>query len=211
MKIRRTLWRTMQSFGWHKAEHDNHLRGRTYHVALRRFPWWDWGHPTMIATGTCVGGNYQPPHPSSLWYRFEGRNLRVLHSYAEYRKAVEGAEDDWHWIGCNQDGELTLGYYESGGFYGLSQSEQRLLLRYMLRWRLADWFGLRSWLYCKALHSAVHQRIPFRCQATPPKGSGGYDHWHCQEPKRHAGPHRFNNYEWDGRHNVKFAPKDGAP
>jgi hypothetical protein len=66
---------------------------------------------------------------------------------------------------------------------------------------------LRSWLYTQGLHAAVHTKKPFACQAAPPRGSGGYSHWHCGLKRRHAGPHRYNNYEWDPtKPSVEYAP-----
>lgn len=78
----------------------------------------------------------------------------------------------------------------------VTMSDAALLRRYLRMWHRLDWYGLRSWLYAQALHSAVHERKPFSCQAVPPRGTGGYDHWHCQLRRRHDGMHRFNNYVW---------------
>lgn len=67
--------------------------------------------------------------------------------------------------------------------------------------------GVRRWIYLKALHAAVERKIPFTCQVTPDRNSGGYTHWHCQLKKRHEGKHRFGNYTWIGRDfQVEYEP-----
>ncbi len=72
-----------------------------------------------------------------------------------------------------------------------------------------EWFGVRRWLYFKALHAHVERKIPFTCQVTPDRGSGGYDHWHCQLKRRHEGKHRFNMYTWIGSgFGVEHEPAD---
>ena len=77
-------------------------------------------------------------------------------------------------------------------------------MRLFLRWYLwehktkAQWFGLRRWVYYKALHWAVNAHSPFACGVVPEKGSGGYSHWHCDQRKLHRGPHRYRNYIWPG-------------
>jgi hypothetical protein len=45
-----------------------------------------------------------------------------------------------------------------------------------------------------------------RGQVTPARGSGGYDHWHCQLKRRHEGKHR---YTWIGSgFGVEHEPAD---
>jgi hypothetical protein len=138
--------------------------------------------------------------------------LHVVKSYSEFMAETEGlhtesdAHYEWRAICVNQDDELYLGrQYWGGTFHGLSFAEMRLLARWLVRWRIADWFGLRSWVYSLALNAAVHDRRPGSCQQVPPKGSGGYDHWHCQRRKGHAGPHGFRNYTWDHSGRVEHA------
>jgi hypothetical protein len=192
---RRYLWRLLQRIGWRDAG-DHTIRYRVYRLALERHPWWDWGHRVMVLTGTPMGGNFQEPSPPTLWYRWDAQQLVLTKSYKEYRAATESmTENDWKWIGLDQDHELRLGYYQSGNFYGLPRAEQRLLFWWLVRWRFRDWFGLRTWLYFKGLHAAVNRKVPFTCQAVPPKG-GGYSHWHCHLKRKHVGMHRFNNYVW---------------
>lgn len=68
-------------------------------------------------------------------------------------------------------------------------------------------FGLRRWVYYKALHAAVDRKIPFTCQQVPPPNSGGYSHWHCELKRKHTGDHRRGAYTWStGR--VQHSPID---
>lgn len=207
--------KVMRRFGWYKSEHDNRITGRLYHLALRPCPWWDWGHRVMILVGTCVGGNYDEPEPATWFYR-KGEPKRmwrtgyprhplstfeVITDYSTFRERTAGLNEDemyeWQAIGLNQDGELILGHrYWGGNFYGLNRWDQALLRKYLRRWHRKNWWGLRSWLYSQALHAAVHRRKPFTCQAVPPRGSGGYDHWYCTLKRKHDGLHQFNTYKW---------------
>lgn len=205
----------MRRLGWYSSKHDNWITGRLYHMAVRRGRWWDWGHPVMILTGTCVGGNYDEPHPTTWYYRrndsrpmwrtkyprYLRRSFTVVKDYETFRSLTKGLNEDemypWQAINLSQDGELQLGHqYWGGGFYGMRRDEWWLLRKYLRSARRRDWWGLRSWLYSQALHSAVHQRKPFACHAIPDPRSGGYDHWHCQKRRGHDGAHRFNRMEW---------------
>lgn len=211
---RQRLSRLTFKLGWHRAKHDDWITGRIHHLILRRSHWYDWSHKVMILVGTNVGGNYNSPEPKTWWYRLGPpthmwrtkyprhplSTYQVVTDYSEFCKLTEGLNEDemykWQAFCVNQDGELILGHrYWGGNFYGLTMNDAALLRRYLRMWRRLDWFGLRSWLYAQALHSAVHERKPFSCAAVPPRGSGGY-HWHCQLRKRHDGMHRFNNYVW---------------
>ena len=214
--IRRRLQRIMRARGWDRAEMDNRVRGRIFHLVLRdRWPWWDWGHPLMIVVGHCVGGNYGEPEPPTWYYRIDTAakrmwrtgyprpRLHVVRSYREFMAETEGIPVDsdehypWRAICVGQDNGLHLGrQYWGGGFYGLTYVEMRLLVRWLIRWEFQNWFGIRSWIYSQALHAAVHQRKPFTCQEVPPKGQGGYSHWHCQLKRGHDGFHSFNAYQW---------------
>lgn len=212
---RRRLSRLTFKLGWHKAKHDNWITGRIHHLILRREHWYNWGHKVMTLVGTCVGGNYNSPEPKTWWYRLgPPRHMwrtkyprhplstyQVVTDYSEFCKLTEGLNEDemykWQAFCINQDGELILGHrFWGGNFYGLTKADAALLRRYLRMWHRLDWYGLRSWIYAQALHAAVHERKPFSCQAVPPRGSGGYDHWHCQMRRRHDGMHRFNNYVW---------------
>ena len=76
----------------------------------------------------------------------------------------------------------------------------------------AQWFGVRPWVYYKALRWAVGAHSPFACGCVPDKGSGGYSHWHCDLRKRHGGPHRYRSYTWGGPGaKVQFAPLVTTP
>lgn len=213
--IPRRAWRVTRKLGWHATKHDNRITGRIHHLLLRRSPWWDWGHRAMILVGTNVGGNYDEPSPPTWFYR-QGEPARmwrtkyprhplstyeVITDYATFRERTEGNNEDemyqWQAIYVNSDGELSLGHrYWGGSFYGMTKADVALLRRYLRRWHRSDWWGLRSWIYSQALHAAVHRRVPFTCQATPPPNTGGYSHWYCQLKRGHDGFHRLNNYVW---------------
>lgn len=201
---------------WHGRNYYGTWRDRVLSLLRDRHPWWDWGHRLMILTGDDFGGNWQAPEPETWWYRL-GPPTRMRRTgyprhplstfevikgdYDEYRRRTDGLTEDelyeWRAIAVNQDGELILGHRWWGKpFYGLTHWEVRLLRKYLRAWHRHDWFGLRSWLYSHALHAAVHTKKPFACNEVPPRGAGGYDHWHCQLPRRHDGLHRFRNMVW---------------
>jgi hypothetical protein len=210
--LRSRLSRITRRLGWNRAKHDDWITGRVHHLLIDHHPWWDWGHPLMTLVGSSWGGNYQEPKPSTWWYcnaphvkqRFTGfprRRLDVVTEYDEFKRRTEGLNEDqlyeWKAINWSQDGELQLGHrYWGGAFYGLDYAEQRLVARYLRRWRRKDWYGFRTWLYQQGLHAAVYQRKPFSCGQPPPKGGRGYPHWLCQERRGHGGLHRFNSHRW---------------
>lgn len=49
-------------------------------------------------------------------------------------------------------------------------------------------------------------RYPFwrRCTSRPPKDSGGYNHWRCEDIKGHKDWHIFRMYEWDDSGSVRY-------
>lgn len=213
--VRDPLTKLMRKRGWNYQKGYNSVRRRLYDLVSERRQWWDWGHPLMILTGTDDGGNWSEPEPPTWWYRFGEpkrmartgyprhplSTIQVVKDYETFRALTDGLNEDemykWKAICVNQDGALHLGHqYWGKQFFDLNKYEVALLRRYLRMWRRLDWFGLRSWLYHQGLHAAVHRRKPRSCQAVPPRGTGGYSHWHCQEKRRHKGDHRFNNYTW---------------
>lgn len=198
--------------GWRLS---NGWRRRILDLLNHRHPWWDWGHRVMVLVGKDDGGNWGEPEPPTWFYRlgagsrmrFTGypvhplSTIEVIKDYATFHEHTKGLNEDelyeWKAICVNQDGELQLGKQFWGGtFFGLNRWETRLLAKYLRRWRRLDWWGARTWLYLAALQSAVNQRKPFSCQATPARDSNGYNHWHCELPKRHAPPHRYHAVVW---------------
>lgn len=209
------LARWMRKREWNRQRHDNHLRGRSYALVALRAPWWDWGARLKIIVGQNDGGTWREPFPPTWWYRrgdptrmwrtgypkHRRRNFQIVTDYAEIKTLTTGLNEDqmyeWQAININQDGELQLGHrYWGGTFYGLRSDEWWLVARYLRRYRHRTLWGLRNWLFTHALHATVHRRKPFTCQATPPKGSGGYSHWHCTLRRNHDGLHRYANYVW---------------
>lgn len=207
----------LRKLNWHMADGDT-LRHRLYRLSWQHWPWWDWGHRVMVLVGQDFGGNYDSPSPKTIWYR-RGKSVRmwrtkfpvnpprtyqIVSDYREFQALTADLDTDsdayyeWRAICAGQDGDLHLGrQYWGGKYYGLDHWEMELLRRWLNRWRLRDWFGLRSWLYSQALESAVAQRKPFSCQQVPKPGSRGYSHWHCQLKKNHNGLHRYNLVEFE--------------
>lgn len=205
----------MHARGWSHETPSNGLRRRLHSLATDHRPWWDWGHRLMTLTGDGASGSWAEPEPPTWWYRIGApthqwrtgyprhpmSTIQVVTDYAEFRALTAGLDEDamyeWKAFCVDQDGELRLGkQYWGGPFYGLTRWETALLRRYLRHWHRHDWFGLRSWLWQQGLHAAVHAKKPGTCQAVPPRGQGGYDHWYCRLPRRHDGFHRFNNYTW---------------
>lgn len=215
----------MRKPSWAYDTPRNGLRRRIYCLFMERHPWWDWGHRLMILVGDDFGGNWSEPEPPTWWYRRNGTKrmwrtgyprstFQVVTSYNEFRRLTEGLNEDemyeWQAINVNQDGALHLGHrYWGGAFYDMRSDEWFLLRRWLRVAHRHDWYGLRSWLYSQGLHAAVYQRKPRTCQVSPPKGSGGYDHWFCELKRRHEGPHRYRNYVWDpSKDRAEFDPQE---
>lgn len=233
-RVTSDLARRARKRRWHHAEHDQHLRGRLVRLLDMRHPWWDWGHRALVLFGDCEGGTYGDPQAETWWYRrgqpkrqrwtgfprYRPSSFDVVTDYATFKSRTKGLNEDqmdeWQAIYMNQDGELSLGRrWWGGAFYGMRQDELFLLRRYLRRWHRHTWWGLRQWICNQALHAAVHAKKPGSCKAVPPKGSGGYSHWHCQLKRHHDGLHRFNNMTWgeiDGMElGVVHHPVDARP
>lgn len=211
----RPIAKAMRKRGWSYKTPSNGLRRRIYSIVTNRQPWWDWGNRVIALTGTDFGGSWDSPQPPTWWYRQDSTKrmartgypihppstYEVITDYDEFRKRTEGCNEDamyeWQAICVDQDGQLQLGHrYWGKDFYGLNRWDVPILRRYLRMAHRHDWYGLRSWLYSQALYAAVHKRKPGACQQVPPRGSGGYDHWHCTEPKGHVGLHRFGAMTW---------------
>lgn len=229
--LRRRLWRAMYDAGWNR--HEGTVRHRLTEVVGDRRPWYDWGHPLMSLVGRYRCGNTEFPRGEDLWWipteyvegpaaswlaDFEQRNgCYITWSF----KDVQATRDvPWRIFDLQDDGHtIVIGLYphlpEHDGriqplpvWSSMNAEQMRLFLWWFLvkHKGQAQWLGARTWLYGKALHAAVAQKIPFTCQITPAKGSGGYGHWHCQLRRRHAGAHRFRNYTWMPGSRVEHAP-----
>lgn len=187
-------------------------------------PWWNWGQKLQALVGSDRCGGWDEPAPPTWWYRpttsgrmartsYPVRRYEIVADYATYdalyRAGNYDRRSEWRAICVDQDGDLILGRgYWGEGFHGLDRSETAILRRYLRRWRRADWWGARTWLWKQGLHASVYARKPGSCAAAPPKGSGGYDHWLCRLPRGHAMPHRFNAYTWEPDGRVCHQPSD---
>lgn len=234
--VQRRVWRWMYDRGWQMSEMDDTLRSRICHAVNDWKRWYDWGHPLMWLVGRNDSGSSGVPRGRDMWWvsldyvegaerswmaDFEQRNgCYVTRDYSDV-KAVATA--DWRIFDLQDDGRtVKIGRWpsrpEDGGHIqqivgGLNIPQVRLFLRwYLFDHKVkAEWFGLRRWLYYKALHAAVNDKVPFSCQRVPDKGSGGYSHWHCQRRRWHKGAHRYRNYIWPGPgERVEYQPLEHA-
>lgn len=212
MKQTRLRTSITRRLGWDRRP-DNSIRHRIHELAMLRDPWWAWGPRLVVLTGSDYGGTYQEPKPPTWWYTeapskrqrhtgYPSRRYRIVTDWEQMRRETsehhyDDPPDGWWSVGCGQDGELHLGrMYWGGGFYGLNHAEQRIVARWLRMARRHDWWGLRTWLWQQGLHASVHRRKPRSCHAVPARGSGGYNHWHCELPRHHSGAHRHKQYRW---------------
>jgi hypothetical protein len=214
----------MYDRGWTKSEADDTVRSRVAHAVYAWRQWWDWGHPVMWLVGRYDTGSAGTPRGRDMWWipteYVEGINASLVADFDQrfgcyvtkrYADVAATSDIDWRIFDLQDDGHtVKLGLWPNqpdhgGRIQSLPWNElNHRQVDLFLHWYLVDhklkaqWLGLRSWAYYKALHAAVAQKIPFTCQAVPGRTAGGYSHWHCQLKKRHDGAHRFRNYTWDG-------------
>ena len=210
--------RTLYARGWNRQ--NTGLRHRIYSAFSDHRNWWDWGHPLMALTGRESYGSWDVPRGWDLWFRHVAHKHRHtwltthpstrprfgLLTTTDYNTVKATNDGEWRIFDSQNDGfHIVIGYWpppQSNGRIhptGLDgRREQALFVSWLLwdGWIKTEWCGLRRWLYYRALHGVVHDRKPFTCQQTPPRGSGGYDHWHCQLRNHHSGPHRYHNMTW---------------
>ena len=230
-QLTRNARRVMQDRGWMMSALDDTMRSRVARAFGDWYHWWDWGKPVMWLVGRYDSGSAGVPRGRDLWWipteYVEGLALNLVADceqrfgcyittdYATVRGT--GGDIDWRIYDLQDEGRtVKVGLWPNrpehkGHIQPLPWQELKVDL--FLWWYLwehkgkAQWFGLRYWVYYKALHATVHQKIPFTCQVTPDRDSGGYTHWHCDQKRRHAGPHRYRNYIWPGPGTrVEFAP-----
>lgn len=207
----------------------------------------DWGHRLMTLVGRADCGSWGVPRGRDLYLRNEwtyplragltaadakAQAVRHRQVTRDAMTAWDGAKrgEEWRTFDWQDDGTTLRigslgddGRIHDSGIQG--REELRLFRRWLLwdSWAKAEWFGLRPWLYYRGLHRAVDHREWLSCGLTPPRGSGGYSHWHCTLRRplwfiltgrrtQHPGPHRFLNYTWwEGDDRVEYAPsQDGA-
>ncbi len=203
---RNRLRRNLYKRGWTRGKNQGGIRHRIHDIVSNRHPWYDWGHPLMTLIGQYRHGSWDAPRVRDMWFYAATRNKFVTTRDSSEVRATPDLE--WRIFDSQDDGHtVVIGWWPrpddpTGNIHrdGLdSKPEQRLFLRWMLwdGWVKAEWFGIRPWIYYKALHRAVQIRKPFTCQRQPDPMKGGYSHWYCEEPKRHKGPHRIRNYSWD--------------
>lgn len=196
-----------------KNTREGGIAHRALTIAGDRHHWYDWGHRLMILVGDYRTGSYAAPRGRDLWYRFADENeahgrIITTHHYADVR-ATDGQDVSWRIFDVQDDGgTVKLGFWgERITHYGISRRELALFRRWDF-WECrarGEWFGLRRWLYFKGLHAAVYLKKPFACNAVPPRGTGGYSHWHCELQGKHD-VHRYRNYTWaQDTQRVQFA------
>lgn len=222
----------MQQRGWMMSAFDDTPRSRIAHAMGDWRSWYDWGHPVMWLVGRYDSGSAGVPRGRDLWWipteyvedrlalslvaDFEQRfGCYITTRYTDVR--ATGAEIDWRVYDLQDDGRtVKVALWPNQPEHDGREQPlpwRELKVDLFLWWYVwqhkgkAQWFGIRPWIYYKALHVAVQRKVPFTCQVTPEKGSGGYSHWHCNLKRRHAGPHRYNNYIWPGPGTrVEYAP-----
>lgn len=202
-KLRRALYKR----GWTRGPLTGSMRHRLHDIVGNRHPWYDWGHLLMTLIGQYRSGSWDAPRVRDMWFR-QGPTRGSFITTRSYEDVRNTPNNEWRIFDSQDDGHtILIGWYprpdDPRGNIHLSgldgKPEQRLFLRWFLWDGLikAEWFGLRTWIYYKALHRAVQIRRPFTCQQQPSRNSGGYDHWYCELPKRHKGPHQVRMYAWD--------------
>lgn len=221
--LRRRLARAMYDRGWAKSDLDNTVRSRVARAVGDWYHWYDWGHPVMWLVGRYDSGSAGCPRGRDLWWipteYVEGIEASLVADmevrfgcyittrYEDVRSTSIGI--NWRIYDLQDDGRtVKVGLRPNDPEHGGRMQPlpwQELNVELFLWWYLwehkakAQWLGLRRWIYYKALHGAVHQKVPFTCQQVPPKFSGGYSHWYCQLRKRHSGDHRYRAMTWSGR------------
>ena len=206
--------RWMYRRGWTQGRLEGSVRHRLHDLLRDRRPWYDWGHPLMTILGRYDTGTWGVPRVRDLYYLHDSIGP-IVTTTTDWRQVRGPHQAEWKVLDCQDDGfTYTIRWVDSNHpVYGIDRREVRLLLRWLLWDKLvvAEWFGVRRWAYYRGLHRAVEAKVPFTCQAVPPRDSGGYSHWHCDRPRRHDGEHRYRNYTWPpegGR--VRYAGDDSA-
>ena len=227
--LARSTYKRMRDRGWTKLEHDDTLRSRIARAVGDWYRWYAWGRPVMWLVGRYDCGNAGPPRGRDLWWiptqyvegiatslvaDFDQRfGCYITTQYTDVRATI--GDIPWRVYDLQDDGRTTkVGLYPNHPDHGGHMQPlpwQDINAGLFVWWFLwqhkakAQWFGLRRWIYYKALHAAVHSKVPFTCQQTPPPRSGGYSHWHCELGRKHKGQHRFRNYTWTASR-VKYTP-----
>lgn len=222
--------RVMQQRGWMMSAFDDTLRSRIARAMGDWRNWYDWGHPVMWLVGRYDSGSAGVPRGRDMWWipteYVEDRLAGSLVADCDQRfgcyitteyKVVRssGAEIDWRVYDLQDDGRtVKVALWPNQPEHDGREQPlpwQELKTDLFLWWYVwqhkgkAQWFGLRPWIYYKALHAAVQHKAPFTCQQVPPRDSGGYSHWHCELKRKHVGEHRFRAYTW-GAGKVQHAP-----
>ncbi|QTF81780.1 hypothetical protein SEA_BEEGEE_77 [Gordonia phage BeeGee] len=221
--------RWMRTRGWTMSALDDTVRSRLARAVGDWNRWHDWGRPVMWLVGRYDCGNAGPPRGRDLWWiptqyvegiatslvaDFDQRfGCYITTRYTDVSATI--GDIPWRIYDLQDDGLTTkVGLYPNHPDHGGHMQPlpwQDINAGLFVWWFLwqhkakSQWFGLRRWIYYKALHAAVHGKVPFTCQQAPPPRSGGYSHWHCELPRKHVGAHRFRNYSWAST-NVKYDP-----
>jgi hypothetical protein len=229
--VTKPLRRWMNERGWTHSHMDDTVRSRIARAIGDWRNWWDWGHPVMWLVGRYDTGSAGVPRGRDLWWipteyvedRLAGSLVADCeqrygcYTTTEYEVVRSSAADvDWRIYDLQDEGRtVKVGLWPNqpehdGRLQPLPWQELKVDL--FLWWYLwqhkgkAQWFGLRRWVYYKALHAAVNRKVPFTCQQVPPPNSGGYSHWHCELRRKHGEEHRFRNYTWRNDTNVRHVP-----
>jgi len=99
-------------------------------------------------TGTDWGGNNSPPLVDKTIYKYDFHSDSKAWDGQAY--SVATFIDDGH--------EIGFGYHNHWKMFIDRKIFAKIVRRYIFIWAYYNWFGLRNWLYFKALHKIVSDR-----------------------------------------------------
>lgn len=204
--MRHKIARWMYRRGWTIGRHTGGLLHRVHDILRRRSRWYVWGYTAMTLLGRYDTGTWGVPRPRDMWFR-KNRFDNKFETTTDYAVVRDTNDGEWSVFDSQNDGfEIIIGWWphpDSDGriaYRSLDGRDEIALFRRWLVWDAwikAEWFGLRRWLYYRALHNTIDPFVPFACRARPGRNSGGYDHWRCQRRPHRTGQHRYNGMAWE--------------
>lgn len=131
-----------------KNEEVASMENRPKRARLLRFirrPFWQ---RVYNLTGTDWGGNNSPPLVDKTILKYDFYEDKTQWNNEAY--SVVTYVDDGH--------EIGMGYGHEWKFFIERKAFAKVVRRYIFIWAWHNWFGLRNWLYFKALHNIVSKR-----------------------------------------------------
>lgn len=99
-------------------------------------------------TGTNWGGNNSPPLVDKTILKYDIYEDKTAWDKQGY--SIATFIDDGH--------EIGFGYHNQWKLFINRKIFAKIIRRYLFIWAFYNWFGLRNWLYFKALHNIVGKR-----------------------------------------------------